>query len=762
MNRRAAVLVALALPALACSSGGADAGSGAAPAATASVEPLPTAAPQAAVRAPFEIVSFLPMCDVEHRGLLLDAGEDALVGRAGWDLAPPQGVTRAEHGGATWARVSQRSLPLTFVLPESTRLFVSTRALGKAARSASVYLDDQPLGTLTFSRAAPKVVSTGTTTLPADAGLHTVTLRFTGRARDDEPFADLDWIRIGVPDETSATFGALTMRDLVVPNAALSGVPHRAISLRAPGSLRCALRPAASSVLDVAVGMSSPGEGSVALAVTRDGQKPEIVAQAKVTGGDKATWSDLRASLAPFAGQVVTLSLVAERAPKGGRLLFGDPRITDTSAAPAPAPAARAVVIVALDGVERTDLPPWSQASPDTLPTLSDLAQSSTVFTAHRAPSTVVTTVMASLVTGLSPAAHTLTDPAIRLPETQTTMAEIARDAAVRTGMFTGVPYTFKAFGLAQGWENLFEHAPTSGDAATMPLDTAATWVTQLTHEDPNARMLLLVHARGGHPPWHVTPKELSAVQPTDYSGPIEPRRAAQTIAKARKKRNRDVLSQADRDRIHALQMVALAGQDRAIGNLVAALKTAGLWDATLFVVTGDVASGSSMAALFGDGLPLAEPLLTLPLYVHFPGGQHAGTRVAEPTEVTDITRTAFAVLGLDPGKRGGRDLAQIASGVSLGPSQPQIATLETTYSARWGSLVLTGRSGAPPFLCDLSLDPTCAVNRREAMPAAVHALFRRIVAADRAARPMAEQRELATVDADTAAQLKVWGAVAE
>ena len=458
----------------------------------------------------------------------------------------------------------------------------------------------------------------------------------------------------------------------------------------------------------------------------------------------------------------MTLSLVAEGAPKGGRLLFGDPRITDTSAAPAPAPAARAVVIVALDGVERTDLPPWSQASPDTLPTLSDLAQSSTVFTAHRAPSTVVTTVMASLVTGLSPAAHTLTDPAIRLPETQTTMAEIARDAAVRTGMFTGVPYTFKAFGLAQGWENLFEHAPTSGDAATMPLDTAATWVTQLTHEDPNARMLLLVHARGGHPPWHVTPKQLSALQPIDYSGPIEPRRAAQTIAKARKKRNRDVLSQSDRDRIHALQMVALAGQDRAIGNLVAALKTAGLWDTTLFVVTGDVASGSSMAALFGDGLPLAEPLLTLPLYVHFPGGQHAGTRVAEPTEVTDITRTAFAVLGLDPGKRGGRDLAQIASGVSLGPSQPQIATLETTYSARWGSLVLTGRSGAPPFLCDLSLDPTCAVNRREAMPAAVHALFRRIVAADRAARPKAEQRELATVDADTAAQLKVWGAVAE
>lgn len=761
--RRAAVLAALALPVLACSGGGGgESGSGAAPSVTPSVEPLPAKAAPAAVRAPFEIASALSMCDVEHRGLLLDAGEEALVGRSGWDLAPPQGVVVAEHGGATWARVSQRTLPLTFVLPESTRLFVSARALGKAARSASVYLDDQPLGTLTFSRAAPKVVSTGTTTLPADAGLHTVTLRFTGRARDDEAFADLDWIRIGVPDDSTVTFGALTTRDLVVPNAALSGVPHRAVALRAPGSLRCALRPAASSVLEVAVGMSSPGEGAVALAVTRDGQKPEIIAQEKITGGEKAVWTDLRASLAPFAGQVVTLSLVAERAPKGGRLLFGDPRIVDTSKAPSPSPAARAVVIVALNGVERTDLPPWSQASPETLPALHDLAANGTVFTAHRAPSTVVATVMASLVTGLSPAAHTLTDPAMRVPETVTTMAEVARDAAVRTGMFTGVPYTFKPFGFAQGWEKVFEHAPTSGDAATMPLDSAAAWVTEMTREDANARILALVHARGGHPPWHVTPKELSTLQPTDYSGPIEPRRAAQTIAKARKKRNRDVLSQTDRDRIRALQMMALAGQDRAIGNLVTALRTAGLWDSTLFVVTGDVASGSSMNALFGDGLPLAEPLLGLPLYVHFPGGQHAGVKVDEPTDVVDVTRTALAVLGLDPGKRGGRDLLQLASGVSFGPSQPQIATLDTTYSARWGSLVLTGRSGAPPFLCDLSLDPTCAVNRREQMPASVHALFRRIVAAERAARPGAEQRELAAVDAETAALLKVWGAVTD
>ena len=764
MVRRAAeiALLATAIALPACGSGGDPTPAGGTTT-TSSAAPTTAAssAPAPALRPPLEIANNLAMCDVEHRGILLDAGDKGLQGRVGWDLDPPAGITTIEAEGSTWARVTQRSLPLTFVLPESARIFVSARALGRAVRSASVYLDDQPLGQLTFSRAEPKVVSTATTTLPADAGLHTVTLKF-GRARD-EALVDIDWIRVGIPDESTTTYGALTARDLIVPNAALSGVPHRSIALRAPGALRCSLRPAASSVIQMSVGMQSAGEGIVSLVVTRDGQKPDVVAQAKVTGGDKSEWADLRASLAPFAGQVITVSLVAERAPKGGRLLFGDPKIIDSAPIPPAVPAARAVIVVALNGVERGDLPPWSTTtSPDALPALADLAQNATVFMAHRGPSTVISSAAATLLTGLLPVAHTLTDPAMRLPDSQTTIAEVARDAAVRTGFFTGVPFTFKAFGFAQGWEKLFEHAPSSGDASTMPLDTAASWIAEIAKEDAAARLLAVIHSRGGHPPWEVSQKEISTLQPTDYSGPIETRRAAQTIAKARKKKNRDVLSQVDRDRIHGLSMLALAGQDKALGALIAALKTAGLWDATLLVVTGDVASGSSLAALYGDALPLSEPLLTLPLYVHFPGNLFAATRVTEPTEMADVTRTAFAALGLELGKRGGRDLAQIASGLSLGPTSPQIATLDQAYSARWGNLVLTGRSGAAPTLCDLQLDPTCAVNRREQMPFAAHALFRRVVAAHLAARPTASQRELATVDEDTANQLKVWGAMSD
>jgi arylsulfatase A-like enzyme len=425
-------------------------------------------------------------------------------------------------------------------------------------------------------------------------------------------------------------------------------------------------------------------------------------------------------------------------------------------------PPARAVVIVALTGVERGDLPPWSGRADPRLPTLSELAASATAFELHRAPTTVVSGVMASLLTGLPPQAHTLSDAGARLPERMTTIGAIARDSSVRSAMFTGVPATFRAFGFASGWGRFVEHPPGSGEPATTPIDAAAAWITETAREGPGARLLAVIHARGGHPPWEVAPKELSALKPADYAGPIEPRRAGQVLARIRSSwRRAKILTGNDRDRIRDLSAIALAGQDRAIGGVIAALKAAGLWDETLLVVTGDVASGRSDEALYGDALDLSEVPLTLPLYVHFPGDMYSGLRISAPTEIVDIPTTALAALRLafaQGRKVYGRDLSAVASGREGIERDPQVAALGDRYSTRWGALVLFGRFGAPPFLCDLALDPTCAFNRREVMPLSTMALFRRTVAFDAATRAPASQREPATIDPDTAAQLSVWG----
>jgi arylsulfatase A-like enzyme len=708
----------------------------------------------------FDFVRDLPSCDLEHRGLLADTGTDATIGRFGWLVGAPPNLRAVEHDGSTWARVVDKKLELSFVLTEPTPIFVAARAMGHLAKNAGVYLDDQPVGTLAFGRGQIRVSQTGTTSLPVDAGLHVLALRFSGRTRaDDEGLVDLDWVRLGIPDDSSATYGPPTLKDLVAPTAALSGVPHRSLALRAPGAVRCPLQLTEGARLRASVGAQGPGEGDVEVRLLRDGAKPVTLHQLHVKGGDKAAWTEIDVPLDGRGSALATLELRAVEAPRGTRILLGDPAVVLDPPFPPAGPPARAVVVVVLDGVERGDVPPWTDKGASALPALGELARAAAVFDRHRAPTTIVTSAVASLLTGLPPRAHGLVDASARLPAGQTTIAAIARDAGVRAAMFTGVPTTFTPFGFAPAWEKFVEHAPNTGEAATAPIDDAAAWIAEIARDQRDARLLAVVHARGAHPPWDVTPKELGALQPADYAGLIEPRRAAQVLAKLRRKKGPHELPPADRDRVRALAAIALAGQDRALGALVAALRAANLWDQTLFVVTGDVAAGASDAALFADGLDLKEPLLTLPLYVHFPGGLHAGQRVAAPTELVDVTRTALASLELAvPKDVRGRDLGALASGRAGGAPGPQVATIADRYAVRWGDLLLAGKAGAAPTLCDLALDPTCAFNRRDAMPLATQALFRRFVAADLVERAAPEKREPATLDADTLAKLSVWG----
>ncbi len=267
--------------------------------------------------------------------------------------------------------------------------------------------------------------------------------------------------------------------------------------------------------------------------------------------------------------------------------------------------------------------------------------------------------------------------------------------------------------------------------------------------------MLAVIHARGGHPPWEVTPSEAAKLPPADYTGYLGPRRAAQLLAEVGGRHSR--LSEADRERIRALYFAGLSGQDAALGKLIQALQDAGRWDSTLLIVTGDVASARQ--TLFVDGLDIDEALLEIPLYVHFPLGILARERLSGPTEIYDLTRTVLSALGLKPPPGMlGRDLASLAAGVDHETQHIRVAFTDVQFSARWGEFALHGRLDERPELCHLSVDPTCAYNHAARYPIVAQALFRRLAAMGLRRRAV-PTREPVKLQAETEAMLKVWGA---
>jgi arylsulfatase A-like enzyme len=161
---------------------------------------------------------------------------------------------------------------------------------------------------------------------------------------------------------------------------------------------------------------------------------------------------------------------------------------------------------------------------------------------------------------------------------------------------------------------------------------------------------------------------------------------------------------------------------DHALGALVERLRSEGLLDRTLLVVTAD--HGEEFldhGSVFHEiDQPAYEELLRVPLLIRFPDGSGAGARVDRPTRMVDVAPTILEAVGL------GEQAADL-DGASL---RPMLAgddrTDRTAYlsapgygivrSAEW-KLRTWKAGGRPDELYRIDRDPREASNVAEAHP---------------------------------------------
>lgn len=725
---------------------------------------LPVSAP-AVAEASIDLIRELGACDVEHEGIFLDVGTPAADPRRDHAIGPFQDVDVHERAGATFARVHTRRLGYDFtVLAPLHRIGVSLRALGVTSRQASVYLDDRRLGVVALPRDVVSTVSVP----PIDelaSGTHTLTLRFVGGAQGaDEPYAEVDWIRIGPPLAAPESYAAPTVRDIVT-DVVLDGVPRRSIVLRSPSTVRCAVRVAPGMKFRAGLGYWGSGRGAATVRVVGDGEAPRVLAERKVLGGTGAAWTPITLDLEPFAGRIIGIELESTDSTGGGRVAFGEPVVASGRDGPLPeVPAAPVVVVIVAAGLDRRLLPPWGPAAG--FPAIAKLVRDGVAFDRFRAPTTVVGAVFASLVTGLSPRAHGLEDLSSRLADDVRLVGERTKEGSAHSALFTGVPMTFPSFGFDRGWDRYETFSPVQDLSATEPYARGVAWLKEQIAAERGGKLLLVVHARGGHPPWDVTRDEVALLPPEEYTGAIEPRAGALVLANLRSQRQRGPVDQRlsgdDWRRLRALEETALKKQDAGLHRVVDALEKDGLYDRALVVFMGDVAVGDPPGIPFSPLQPLREDLLLAPLIVKFPGGALAGTHTGTTATTTDVTATMLRALGVGAEGREGTDLLRLARGELPLDGHPLVATLGAHYSTRWGGLLLSGNLGHRPTLCQLDVDPACVIDAFASSPLSAAALWRRTYDAEVAARSargrVPHGPAAVGLDAETQAALKVFG----
>lgn len=732
-------------------------------------EPSSKASPASPVKQPAtparteseSLIELLPRCAVEHRGLFIDLGTSAADVRRDHAVGPFDDVTVSERGGAAFASVHGKRLSYDFVLTDAiASAEVSIRALGGASRMITVYVDERRLGTLTLPREEPRVISTpAVEQLPA--GPHTLTLRFSGSvAGADDTYAELDWARIGPKLDAPDTYAPPTVGDIVT-DVVLGGEARRALALRPPSRVRCALRPDRGTRLVASVGYWGSGRGSAVVRVLEDGESPVQVAERAVQGGTPA-WLPLSVDLTPYAGRVIALELGTTEPEGGGRVAFGEPLVTKPASELArQGSEARGVLVVVAAGLDRRTIPPWGSAA--NLAGIARLAHDGVAFDRYRAPTTVVSAVLASLLTGVSPRAHGLQDPDSRLDDEIQLLGERAREASVHAAMFTGVPMSFPGFGFARGWDRFEHFSPVKDLPATEPLDRAMSWIREQAQSRPEERWLAVAHVRGAHPPWDVTRDEVALLPPEEYGGVIEPRAGAIALRNLRGGRApvEQRLSADDWRRLHALEDAALRQQDASLKRLIDAMDKEGLYSKALVVFMGDVAMGDPPGLPFAPVAPLREDLLLAPLLVKFPDGLLSGTQVDAMATTTDVTATILRSLGLDLGGIEGTDLLRLARGDVPLDGHALIATLGSRYLTRWGPWLLSGEAGRRPGLCLVEVDPACSTDTFSSSPLAAAALWQKTFEAEvssRGARRAERRAAPPPLDSETQAALRVFG----
>src|SRR6266481_5747345 len=368
-------------------------------------------------------------------------------------------------------------------------------------------------------------------------------------------------------------------------------------------------------------------------------------------------------------------------------------------------------------------------------PALDALAKDGIRFAQAFTPSPITNTSHTTILTGLLPSSHGVTDFAVPLAATHPTWAELLKQKGYHTAAFIGAVILDSktlAPGLDRGfdfYDNFPTHAETKsrwGRVARRGMEVvqhAEAWLTA----HPTGPRFVWIHLYDPHDPYEPPPPYSETYKDHLYDGEI-------------------------------------AYADSALANFVAYLKKTGRYENALIVVVGDHGEGLGEHHEDTHGIFLYDSTTHVPLIMKRPAQGNAAKVVEAQVRTTDILPTVTDLLHVPP--------PPLLDGESLKPylhsseTRDRVALGETDYPLRfgWAPLRSVRAEGfkfieAPrPELYDLRADPGELTNNYQPQNSTAQK-FRALLAEVRAKTPPPSSADAASAAASGANdQLKALG----
>jgi choline-sulfatase len=407
---------------------------------------------------------------------------------------------------------------------------------------------------------------------------------------------------------------------------------------------------------------------------------------------------------------------------------------------PAPQSKIPDVFLITIDTLRADHVHCYGNATAET-PALDHLASDGILFTNAFTPSPITSASHATILTGLVPSAHGVTNFGVALDPTHPTIAALLKDHSYQTAAFIGA-VVLDSKTLAQGFDrgfDFYDNFPPPNSATTNKTPSRWNRVERRGKDvEQRAEKWLNAHRTGQRFVW------VHLYDPHDPYDPPPP------------------FSEKFRDRLYDGE---IAYADSALADLLAYLKKNNWYDSALILVVGDHGEGLGEHGEETHGIFLYDSTTHVPLILKLPGQKNSGEKVSIQTSTTDIVPTILDVLNFpEPRQSDGQSLLPHLQ--QNPPNATRTAFAETDYplSFGWASLRSVRTNNlkyieAPrPEFYDLKADPHELHDLYKPWNADVQNL-RQKLAAQRAAHPQRETaKSAATVGTGTTQELEALG----
>jgi len=231
--------------------------------------------------------------------------------------------------------------------------------------------------------------------------------------------------------------------------------------------------------------------------------------------------------------------------------------------------------------------------------------------------------------------------------------------------MTTRVWYTHR---LPIGWAALnavahrvrYRDAPNPMGVAPWIEPTLTSWLSRQPQDRP---VFCFVNLMEAHEPF--------------FADPAATRGLGQWLSYSRQRMDRTSvlvgswhLTAKDLQTITELYRQSVKLLDARIAGIIDVMKSAGRWDDTIMVVTGDHGQALGEHGFLFHAIKVTEPVVRVPLWYRHPSGRLAGVTVQQPANLIDVFPTVLEDAGVSPVTRTeGVNLAQLAVGPRTTPS---------------------------------------------------------------------------------------------